>query len=153
MASILENRLQKAEFSGFRLEKTVKLMKLTLSRLLSQHPELDTTVDQWVIMYLLEKYIVLSQQEIGDYAFKDAPTITRMIDLMESKSLVVRIPDITDKRRLMIQLTPTGKNKFHLMQPIVNAFREEAYVGLSDEQINVLDSTLNIIFNNLSKIN
>jgi len=53
----------------------------------------------------------------------------------------------------MIQLTPTGKNKFHLMQPIVNAFREEAYVGLSDEQINVLDSTLNIIFNNLSKIN
>lgn len=153
MASILEKRLHKAEFSGFRLEKTVKLMKLTLSRLLSQYPELDITVDQWVIMYLLDKNEHLSQQEIAESAFKDAPTVTRMLDLMETKNLVSRLQDNLDKRRFMIQLTLVGKEKLALMEPILKAFREDAYEGLTDDQLVLLDNTLNIIFNNLSKIN
>ena len=153
MTSILDNRLHKAELSGFKLEKTVKLMKLTLSRLLSQYPELDITVDQWVIMYLLDKYEYLSQQEIAESAFKDAPTVTRMLDLMEAKNLVSRLQDNLDKRRFMIQLTLVGKEKLTLMEPIVKAFREDAYEGLTDDQLVFLDNTLNIIFNNLSKIN
>lgn len=153
MTSILDIRLHKAELSGFKLEKTVKLMKLTLSRLLSQYPELDITVDQWVIMYLLDKNEYLSQQEIAESAFKDAPTVTRMLDLMEAKNLVSRLQDNLDKRRFMIQLTLVGKEKLALMEPIVKAFREDAYEGLTDDQLVFLDNTLNIIFNNLSKIN
>lgn len=152
MTSILEKRFIKTEFSGFRLEKTVKLMKLTLSRLFTQHPELDTTVDQWVVMYLLNKEDVLSQQVIAELAFKDPPTITRMLDLMEAKGLVLRVQDPSDKRRLMVQLTNTGFDKFQMMQPIVEAFRAEAYEGIEEEKLIQLDNTLNKIFNNLSKI-
>lgn len=153
MTSILDKRLHKAELSGFKLEKTVKLMKLTLSRLLSQYPELDITVDQWVIMYSLDKNEYLSQQEIAESAFKDAPTVTRMLDLMEARNLVSRLQDNLDKRRFMIQLTLVGKEKLTLMEPIVKAFREDAYEGMTDDQLVFLDNTLNIIFNNLSKIN
>ena len=152
MTSNLEKKYHKSAFSGFRIEKTVKLMKLTLSRLFNQHPELETTVDQWVVMYLLNMYESLSQQEIGEHAFKDAPTVTRMIDVMEAKNLVVRLQDTMDKRRLMIQLTPLGKAKFGLMKPIVEQFRASAYEGLDEEQLSQLETTLNIIFNNLSKI-
>ncbi|MCZ2101665.1 MAG: MarR family transcriptional regulator [Chitinophagales bacterium] len=152
MTSNIESRYHKAAFSGFRIEKTVKLMKLTLSRLFSQHPELDTTVDQWVIMYLLNQHELLSQQEIAEHAFKDAPTVTRMIDLMEAKNLVQRLQDASDKRRLMIRLTALGKEKFMLMEPIVEDFRAAAYDGLEEAQLLQLDKTLNIIFNNLSKI-
>ncbi len=152
MTSNIAERYNKSTFSGYRIEKTVKLMKLTLSRLFNQHPELETTVDQWVVMYLLNKYDTLSQHEIGEQAFKDAPTVTRMIDVMEAKNLVVRNQDTIDKRRLLIQLTPLGKDKYEMMKPIVEQFRASAYDGLDEDQLLQLETTLNIIFINLSKI-
>lgn len=151
MTSTLENRFLKTEFSGFRLEKTVKLMKLTLSRLFNQHPELDTTVDQWVIMYLLNKKGSMTQHDIAEQALKDAPTVTRMMDLMESKGLVIREQDPLDKRRLLVQLTSNGLEKFEKMQAIVTSFRAEAYKGIDESQVIQLDNTLNKIFNNLTK--
>ena len=63
---------KKHEISGFTLEKTVKLMKLTFSRILLMHQEVDVTVDQWVVMHILCKHQQLSQQELGELTFKDA---------------------------------------------------------------------------------
>jgi DNA-binding MarR family transcriptional regulator len=144
---------KKVEITGFTLEKTVKMMKLSLSRILLLHPEIDITVDQWVVLYLLQKHDTLSQQELGDLAFKDAPTITRMLDLLESKKVISRRPDKKDKRKYKIALTQVGKEKFESIQPIVQSFRAEAYDGLSDEELTLLENTLKKIFENLSKQN
>lgn len=141
------------EVTGYTLEKTVKLMKLTFSRILLMYPEIDITVDQWVVIHLLHKYQQLSQQEIGDLAFKDAPTITRMLDLLEKKKVISRRSDKSDKRKYKILLTELGKEKFDAIQPIVKNFRAEAYEGLSDSELQILEKTLKKIFENLSKHN
>lgn len=145
--------IMKTEITGFTLEKTVKMMKLTFSRILLLHPEIDITVDQWVVIHLLHKHKQLSQQELGDLAFKDAPTVTRMLDLLELKQVISRKADKKDKRKYKIELTSKGKIKFESIQPIVKEFRAEAYDGLTDNELNMLEKTLKKIFDNLSKQN
>lgn len=142
---------KKTEVSGITLERTVKLMRLTFSRILLQYPEIDVTIDQWVILQLLAQKGVLSQYEIGELSFKDAPTITRMIDLMVAKNYVTREPDDQDKRRFKISLTPDGRSRYDMIKPIVQAFRSRAYDGLSQNDLHVMDKTLHKIFDNLSK--
>jgi DNA-binding MarR family transcriptional regulator len=128
-------------------------MKLSFSRILLMHPETDITVDQWVVINMLYKHNALSQQELGELCFKDAPTITRMIDLLVSKKLVSRTHDINDRRRFIIKLTDEGMSIYHYIFPLVREFRAEAYDGLSNEDLAHLDRTLNRIFENLSKQN
>ena len=85
---------KRQEAFGFAMEKTVKMMRLTFNRLLLLHPEADITVDQWILINILNKYGSLSQQELGELTFKDAPTVTRMIDLMVQKGMVTRSQEV-----------------------------------------------------------
>ncbi len=144
---------KKLEISGFTLEKTVKLMKLTFSRILLLHQEVDVTVDQWVVMHILFKHKQLSQQELGELTFKDAPTITRIIDILVNKRLVVRESDDKDRRRFIVMLTKEGVLKYQFIEPIVQEFRAEAYAGISVDELLMLEKTLNKIFENLAKQN
>ncbi len=144
---------KRLEVSGFALEKTVKSMKLSFSRILMNHPEIDVTVDQWIIINMLKTHGPLSQQEIVVLTCKDAPTITRMVDLLAAKNLVSRRPDEMDRRKFIVTLTETGKIRYSLIEPIVSDFRSKAYQDISEEELAVVSSVVAKIFKNLSKNN
>jgi DNA-binding MarR family transcriptional regulator len=155
MANIAEKKVsdRKIEMSGLLIEKTARLFKLSFARLLMLHPEIDITVDQWVIIQLLYKHKTLSQQDIAELAFKDAPTVTRMIDLLETKVYLKRNPDPADRRKFIISLSPHGEEIYHMVLPILQEFRVESYAGLTHEDLSALEYILNKIFSNLSKSN
>ncbi len=152
-SKLITQNLLKTEVSGFTLEKTVKLMKLSFSRVLLTQPHIDITVDQWVIIQLLQQNQSISQHQLAKLAFKDAPTITKMLDILEFKQIVKRENHSTDKRKHRIELTALGKIKYDQILPLVKQFRQEAYEGLSHEELLGLDKILQKIFNNLSKHN
>ena len=141
------------EALGFTMEKTVKLMKQTFNKILLLHQEIDITVDQWVLINILHKYGALSQQELGVLTFKDAPTITRMIDLLVQKELIQRKEDESDRRKFSICLTENGINTYILIEPIVQEFRSDAYIDISDDELDIMDKTMKKIYNNLTKHN
>jgi DNA-binding MarR family transcriptional regulator len=107
------------------------------------------TIDQWVILQQLHIQDGLSQLHLAKATYKDAPTVTRIIDLLCKKNLTVRVPDEADRRRFKIQLTEGGKAKIEEVLPIVKEARTVAWNNLDDEQITQLEATLNQIFDNL----
>lgn len=144
---------KKQEALGFAMEKTVKMMKQSFNRLLIMHPEIDITVDQWVLINILKKHGSLSQQELGELTFKDAPTVTRMIDLLVQKGITSRIPDVSDRRKFIILLNEAGIKIYYMIEPIVKEFRTAAYSNIPDEELILLEDILKKIFENLSKQN
>ena len=74
---------------GFLIERTGKKLKQSLQRIFNDI-DADITVDQWVILYELHEHGSLSQNQIGENTYKDAPTVTRIIDLLAKKKLVKR---------------------------------------------------------------
>lgn len=141
------------QLSGFKLEKTVKSMKLSLSRWLTTHKNEEITVDQWVILNLLTMDGPMSQQALATAAFKDAPTVTRMLDLMETKKIVIRKVTNADRRKYLVHITDKGKKLYQGTKPLVEKFREMAYQNISPQDLMKMEKTLDQIFSNLTKIN
>jgi DNA-binding MarR family transcriptional regulator len=148
IAKQTDSKKRKSEISGFIIERTAKRMKQSFKKVLKERGA-GITVDQWVILQELEKENGLSQFEIAARTFKDAPTVTRIIDLLCNKQLLKRLPDKEDRRKFNIFLTDSGKAKIIEVLPMVATFREEAWSGLSDNEINQLSNILNTIFRNL----
>lgn len=140
---------RRKQTSGFIMERTTKRMKQYFQRLLTE-ADAGITVDQWVILQQLEEEDGLSQLSLAQATFKDAPTVTRIIDLLAQKGLVEREMDSNDRRKFRICLTPDGRMKIKDVLPLVIQFRESAWSGLTGEQMENLVNTLNHVFNNLS---
>ncbi len=141
---------KQSELSGFILERTAKRMKQHFQQVL-QAAGADVTIDQWVMLQALDKRDGQGQHELARAVFKDAPTVTRIIDLLCRKGLTRRRPDPEDRRRFRIFLTPAGRKKIGEVLPVVKRARRQAWEGLADEQIDQLVNTLNTVFRNLDR--
>jgi DNA-binding MarR family transcriptional regulator len=108
----------------------------------------DITVDQCLVLIILNKDKKISQNELANLIFKDNASITRMIELMVKKEYLNRTIHKEDRRKFNLELTEKGKKTIELLDPVILINRETALNGLSLEEINLLDKTLNKIIAN-----
>ena len=139
---------RKADTPGFIIERTSKRMRQSFKSILIKI-NAGVTIDQWAILYELKKENGLSQYELANRTFKDAPTVTRIIDKLSDKKLIERLPDPEDRRRFSIYLTDSGKAKIEEIIPEARSFREKVWGGLDEETVEFLIQTLNKVFGNL----
>ena len=144
-SEILQGKL---DISGFVIERTQRRMKQNFQRLLKE-AETDITVDQWILLQELNKENGISQLELAQRAYKDAPTVTRILDLLVQKDLIERVANETDRRKFSIKLTKAGYKKVKEVTPVLREFRSKAWAGLSDNEVSKLTKVLNRIFTNL----
>ena len=151
MAELIKSKKldKKSESSGFILERTAKRLKQFFQQQLAA-ADTGITIDQWVVLQVLNRQEGLSQLEIARETYKDAPTITRIIDLLCRKGLTHRITDPADRRRFKIQLTDEGREKIEGALPIIRDARRQAWRGIEDAEIDRLVDALNSLFDNLS---
>lgn len=133
---------------NFLLEQTVRQMRGYAQR------QLDTlqtgiTVDQWVILKIIEERKQISQVELAQVSQKDTASITRILDLLQKKGLIQRIDDEYDRRKYMISLTGEGTEFVMRNLPFINRIRGQIVQGLSQEEIQALKSILDKIRQNL----
>jgi DNA-binding MarR family transcriptional regulator len=137
--------------TGFLIERSSKRMKQVCQQILKEKG-FNITVDQWVVLQELNKNDGQGQIALANSTFKDAPTITRIIDLLCQKGYVERINNPDDRRRFKICLTQSGDNLISDVGPHILEFRKKAYAGLNQAQLANLKQSLNHIFDNLNAI-
>ncbi len=108
----------------------------------------DITVDQCLILIILNKNEKIPQNALANLIFKDNASITRMIELMVKKDYLNRTINKEDRRKFNIEITEKGKKTIDLLEPIIQINRKTALNGLSLEEIDLLDKTLNKIITN-----
>jgi len=140
----------RSDISGFVLERTARRMKQFVQERLNEAGA-GITVDQWLVLQELNGKDGQSQLEIAKATFKDAPTMTRIIDLLCEKGLTNREADPADRRRFSIRLTAAGKQKIAEVLPLVKAARQEAWGPLNEKEIAELSHMLDTVFNHLNK--
>jgi len=70
---------------------------------------INITIEQWRTLFYLWTEDGINQQELALRAKKEKSTITRQIDALEKKKLIVRRSNGDDKRNKLIFLTEKGK--------------------------------------------
>ena len=81
---------------------------------------------------------------------QDKTNITRIIDALEEKNLVVRVEDQIDHRVKRVVLTNAGKQLFYDVLPIMEKTREEVRSNISDNDIDIFKRVLSKILKNLT---
>lgn len=111
----------------------------------------DLTFSQFVTM----KKLGMSDGHIsvGDLARSaelNPGAMTRLLDKLEEKGLIVRASDPTDRRALRIQLTDAGRDIYNQCSASSDRVRDRAFAGLSTSEREQLISTLERVRANLS---
>ena len=113
---------------------------------------LEISLDQWLVLGPVWKNDGISQKEISEYCGKDKTSVTKIIDTLEKKNLVVRVTDQLDHRVKRVVLSQKGRELFHSALPVMAQTRDELRSGISDKEIEALKSILSKIYKNLKDI-
>jgi DNA-binding MarR family transcriptional regulator len=132
---------------GYLIEKTGRKIKQELQKEINRL-NFDITVDQWVLLFELYQYGSMVQVELAERTFKDAPTITRIIELLLQKHLILKHASKDDRRKFIIDLSDAGKALVEQMHPHIEVFRKQGWRGLSLEDWAQLQRICNIVFHN-----
>jgi DNA-binding MarR family transcriptional regulator len=74
----------------------------------SSRPEFDLSPTQCHVLHLIEPGRPLPMSRLADTLSCDASNVTGLVDRLESRGLVRRLPSPQDRRVKVLQLTPTG---------------------------------------------
>lgn len=133
----------------FLIDQTSKTAKRFSQREFDRRG-LGITVDQWVLLKIIEENDGLSQNELAEKSKRDGASITRTLDLLEKKNLLQRQAISGNRRQYSIVLTPNGKEFIALNMPMVNEQRAISMAGFSDQEIEMLKSMLLRIKENMT---
>ncbi|MCP4719574.1 MAG: MarR family transcriptional regulator, partial [Desulfobacteraceae bacterium] len=89
---------------------------------------------------------------LSNIAVKDKAAITRLLNVLEKKNIVLRIPDRTDKRSKLVYLTNKAKEFQEDLMALVEEMLREADQGISFEEMEQCRTTLNKIFINFDRL-
>lgn len=138
---------QRAYF--FKIDITIKKIRNALQKHLTE-AGFDLTVDQWVLIDHIHRQPRISQNELAELTFKDPPTVTRIIDLLEKKELVGRAPAAGDRRKFNLSLTEKGETVYEKAFPIVAEIRRKGWGDLEESDYQHFVRIMDSIYNNFS---
>ena len=118
----------------------------------SHNSGLDISMDQWIVLGPIWENDGVSHKEISEYCLKDKTSVTKIIDTLEKKNLVVRVSDQLDHRVKRVVLSNMGKKLFLRAIPIMELTRDQIREGITEQDIESLRSVLTKIYNNLVSI-
>ena len=113
----------------------------------------DVSYEQWSILVHLYRKDGQTQQELSNIAVKDKAAITRLLNVLEKKNIVLRIPDRNDKRSKLVYLTNKAKDFKADLIAAVEELLVEAEQGVPPDEMVLCKTTLNKIFSNFDRLN
>jgi len=105
----------------------------------------DITVEQWTVLVHLWEKDGVSQQELSLATGKDNASICRLIDSLEKRHLVVRIPNKNDRRINDIHTTSTAKSIQHDLVRIAEDTFSLLLIGVSQSDKETFYSVLKLL--------
>lgn len=114
--------------------------------------EIDITFDEWMILGPIWNLEGASQKECGEITTKDKTAVTRIINSLEEKNLVVRVLDQIDKRIKRIVLTRKGQKLIDDILPIIEKTRSQMNDNINEDELKTLDIVLKKLIDNHERL-
>jgi MarR family transcriptional regulator, organic hydroperoxide resistance regulator len=110
--------------------------------ILAEH---DLSWSAFTAMFLLRVRHELDARTLADEVGVSAATLTGVMKTLESRGLLRRRADRSDKRRVIVSLTTAGKQAVDAIMPGVNHEKSLVTQSLTDEQLDELGRSLRTV--------
>jgi DNA-binding MarR family transcriptional regulator len=110
---------------------------------------IEITTEQWSVLACLGQQDKVTQQTLCSLTAKDKPSMTRLIDKLEKRNLVIRVSDQNDRRINLIHLTALGNELQQRATDLVQRIATKTLDNITEEELNVSRNVLKKIMINL----
>lgn len=110
------------------------------------------TALQYTAMTVLEGHPDMTSSHLARRSFVTAQSMSDMVASLESRGLIERHRDPADRRRLVVAITPVGRDLLAHHRPHVAALEAEMLSGLSRQEAERLRSALDSCREALARI-
>lgn len=111
------------------------------------------SLNEWRVCATLRHQPLQRIGEVAHHTSIDASTLSRLIDAMIRRKLLVRERDSADARARALYLTPKGEALVDQVIPLAQMYERVALAGISAEQAKTLREILARIYDNLDALN
>ena len=92
------------------------------------------------------------QREIADGIRIEGATMTKHLDRLEAEGLVARRRDPSDRRAILIDLTPTGRSTHRRLLEIMRRAHDACWAGISDRDRAATKRTVMLVSENIAAL-
>lgn len=135
---------------GYNINLCAKFLKSKLNKQLEKH---GITSPQYAVIKDIEMNSNISEEvtavRIAERLGMDKPTISGIINRLNSKGLIEKKPHINDSRASILILTQQCKKKLLEYDKANINVLEKALKGMNEDEKEIIDNLLNKIINNL----
>jgi DNA-binding MarR family transcriptional regulator len=107
-------------------------------------------ISRWRVLAVLKDHGLMNMSQIVEKTIIEQPTVSRIVDQLESEGLATRVPGVDDSRFVQVQLTPAGEAAFNQVYPIALSHEKQALKGFTEQEIRTLTGFLERIHRNIS---
>lgn len=134
---------------GRRIYQTSQAIRHHIDQMLKPF---DITAEQLHIMKNIEPQCGKTQQEICRLAGKSPANITRILDRLEKKKLIVRRYNPVDRRSQLVSLTETGHTLASSLSDLFTTLSKKIEKNIDKNEIGVVRKVLGQIETNLLEL-
>lgn len=142
-----------AAIRDFEHSLPMELLKARESAMARFRPMLRNhglTEQQWRVIRALSAFEGIDASELAKRSFLLAPSLTRILQYLESKKLVKRSADANDQRRAVFALTASGRKLFSRVGPDSEALYAEIESAFGNDKLELLYNLLAEFYTTLS---
>ncbi len=109
----------------------------------------DLTFEQLILIFSLGMQEGARIGELAEISERDKTTTSRMIDGLEKKGLVIKVPDKADSRQKLVYLTRSAKERLEELKKFKKEFEAKAFRAVSSGEMAVAADLLHKIASNI----
>jgi DNA-binding MarR family transcriptional regulator len=111
-----------------QLQEALRLRLVEITR------QFDLTTGQYTALSVLAQYPGISSAQLARLTFVSPQAANEMVAALEVKRLLRRSVDRNNRRRLEVQLTPTGKATLARCDELVDDLEAELFAGVAADE-------------------
>jgi DNA-binding MarR family transcriptional regulator len=134
---------------GFWIHRVYQASRNEMFREFRQHGQ-ELTPEQWALLIRLWERDDRTQSELSDATFRDAPTISRILDGMQTRGLIERLVHPKDARSRLVRLTAKGRALRKKLVPVVERIVGRMVRDIPERDLLTTRAALRRMFENLA---
>jgi DNA-binding MarR family transcriptional regulator len=127
-------------FVPFRLSVLANRLTRSVARVYSQRFRL--TAPEWRTMAVLGRYGPMTANNVVDRTAMDKVRVSRAVAKLLAAGHITRRADPEDRRRAILELTPSGKAVYRQIVPLVLAVEEDLLADLDRDERGTFERVL-----------
>lgn len=131
-------------------EEIIKRFRDLVNRAFHKN-DLDISYDQWMVINTISKKQGVTQIHVAEQTRKEPASVSRILNLLEKKELIERMPDRANKRAKRLYLTPKGDDIHNKATRLFNLIAKDGFTGVYEQETNLFVRILDKIQSNFSE--